>query len=323
MIRRRSLLAAPMAALPATIGRPSAAQAQGHYPDRPVTIVVGFGAGGLVDVMARYLAEAARGKLGGSIVVENRPGAGSTVGNQRVVQARPDGYTLTIVTSSPFTIFPHLQSVPYDVRKDFTFIGQFLVTPTPAYVLASNPAQSWAELVARARAEPDSLRWTSSGARGAAHIATAAAFRKEGLQTIYVPFTGIAEGITSLLNGTIDMIVSSDYAPLLQDNKVRLLAEIGTDRLTGMEAIPTFRELGYPLAPQIYYGLGGPAGLPPEIVATWETLLREAVASQGWQELMRRYNAVPSYLNARDFTARVLEDHARFGPVIRELGLNT
>jgi len=320
MIHRRSLLAAPVAALPAAIGRPSVARAQARYPDRPVTIVVGFGPGGLTDVMARYLAEVVREKLGASVVVENRPGAGATIATQRVAQARPDGYTLTIVTSSPFTIFPHLQTVPYDVRKDFTFIGQFLVTPTPAYVLSSYPARSWQELIARARAQPDSLRWTSSGARGAAHIATEAALRKEGVQATYVPFTGIADGITSLLNGTIDMIVSSDYAPLLQDDKVRLLVEIGTERLAGMESIPTFGELGYPLPTQIFYGLGGPARLPAEIVATWEGLLREAVASEGWQELMRRYYAVPAFMGHKDFTARVQGDYERIGPVIRQLG---
>jgi tripartite-type tricarboxylate transporter receptor subunit TctC len=322
MIRRRSFLAAPAAALPALIGR-GPAQADTRYPDRPVTLLVGFGAGGLTDVMARYLAEMAREKLGVPVVVENRPGAGSTIATQRMAQARRDGYTLGVVTSSPYTIFPHIQPVPYEVQKDFTFIGQFLVTPAPAYVLSSNPYRSWQDLVAGARARPDSLRWTSSGARGAAHIATGAAFQKEGVKAIYVPFTGIAEGITSLLNGTIDMIVSSDFGPLLQDNKVRLLAEIGTERLPGMEALPTFAELGYPLPTQIYYGLGGPANLPTSIVATWENLLREVVASDGWKQLTQRYHAVSSFMESRDFAARVLGDYARMGPVIRGLGFNT
>lgn len=319
MLRRRSLLASALASTPAALAAPPA-QAQ-DYPSRPVTIVVGFGPGGAVDVMARHFAEAAQRTLGGPVVVENRPGAGATVAAQRVAQSRPDGYTLTIVTSSPFTIFPHLQRVPYDVRTDFTFIGQFLVTPHPAYVLAGNPHRTWQDLVAAARAQPDSLRWTSSGARGGAHIAMEAALRKEGVQAIYVPFAGIAEGITSLLNGTIDMVVSADYPPLLQDARVRLLVEIGGERLPGMESVPTFGELGYPLPTQIYYGLGGPAGLPPEIVQTWERLLRENVASESWQALMRRYYAVPAFLDSRAFSARVRADYERFGPLIQQLGI--
>lgn len=320
-MNRRSLMIAGALA-PALATPPHLARAQGRYPDRPVSIIVGFGPGGSVDIVARHLGDFARQKLGANCVVENRPGAGATLAVQRTAQARPDGHTLTIVTNSPYTVFPHLQRAPYDVLADFTYIGQILVTPCPAYVLSVSPFATWQDLIRKAKAEPESLRWTTSAIRGTAHIATEAALRQEGVQAIYVPFTGIADAITSLLNGTIDMIVASGFGPLLQDSRIRLLAEIGQERLPGLEAIPTFKELGYPLAASTWFGLGGPAGLPPDIAAVWETLLREALATEGLRTLLQRYGAVPSFLPGVAFSERVVAEYHECGSVIRQLGFD-
>jgi tripartite-type tricarboxylate transporter receptor subunit TctC len=316
-MQRRSLLLLPAAALAGT------AQAQERYPSRPVAIVVGFAPGGAGDATIRFIADAAKEKLGVPVVVENRPGAGATLAAARLARARPDGYALGLATSSPFTVAPHLQPAQYDVARDFTFLLQYLVTPHPAYVTTQSPFAGWQEMIAFARANPERLRWATAAPQGGPHIATEAAFRKEGIRAIFVPYGGGAEAITALLGGHIDMVVSSDYPPLLEAGQVRLLAEIGPEKVPGMEQVPTFAELGYPLALQIFFGLVGPAGLPPEVIATWERTMREIMATPAWTELMARYKATSSFLPHREFEPRVLSVHGEIGRLVRELGLRT
>ena len=316
-MRRRSLLTLPAATLAAP------ALAQERYPNRPVTLVVGFAAGGAGDAEIRAIAEAMRPRLGVPVVVENRPGAGGTIAATRIARAPPDGYTLGLATSSPFTVAPHLQSLPYDVTRDFTFVLQYLVTPHPAYVLTQSPFQSWREMVDWARANPERLRWATAAPQGGPHIATEAAFRAEGLRTIFVPFGGGSEAITALLGRHIDLVVSADFPPLLDAGQVRLLAEIGPERVPGMEQVPTFADLGYPLALEIFFGIAGPAALPTDIVALWEDAVREHMATPEWAALMQRFRATSAFLPRARFEPRVLVAFEKIGRLSLELGLRT
>jgi len=318
MMLRRSLLAL----LPAGLTMPGIAGTQGGYPSRPVTIVVGFSAGGTTDATARQIADFAQERLGVPVVVENRPGAGATIAAGRVAQARPDGYTLTIVSGSPFTIAPHLQHLPYDPLRDFTFIARYAASPTPAYVLAESRFASWQDVLDFARERPGDLRWTTAAPQGGPRIATQAAFAQLGLETTYVPFGSMADALTSLLNGTIDMAVSTDYPNLLSAGKVRLLAEMGTDRLPGMEALPTFGELGYPLPLQTAFGLGGPAGLPAAVVSRWEALLQDLLATPAWNMLLQRFYSVSAFEGSAAYTARLRQEYEATGAQIRRLDLS-
>jgi tripartite-type tricarboxylate transporter receptor subunit TctC len=314
-MRRRDLILST-----AALAAPGLAFAQERYPARPVTIMVGFTAGGTGDVVTRFVANAAREKLGQPVVVENRPGAGGTLAAERLARSRPDGLTLALATSSPFTVEPNTRQVPFDATKDFTYLTQWLVTPHCAYVLANSRFQTWAQLIDWARANPEGLRWGGPG-RGGPFMAAEAAFRSLGIRSIYVPFGGGADAITALLGGQIDMVCSSDYPPLLDAGQVRLLAEIGPTRMPGMEAIPAFGELGYPLAIQIFLGLVGPAGLPAEVIATWEGVMREVMATDAWGQLMGRIRAVSSFLPQAEFQARVLDNHRQIGALVNQLGL--
>jgi len=255
--------------------------------------------------------------------VENRPGAGATLAAGQLARSRPDGYTLSLATTSPFAVAPHLQTVQYDPLKDFTFLLQYLVTPHPAYVTTQSPFRSWQEVIAHARANPGRLRWATAAPRGGPHIATEAAFRKEGVRTTFVPFSGGSEAIAALLGGHIEMVVSSDYPPLLEAGQVRLLAEIGPDKVPGMENVPTFAELGYPLPLQVFFGLAGPAGLPTEVIGAWERAVQEVVATPAWIELMQRYKATTSFLPHARFQERVLATNREIGRLARELGFRT
>lgn len=314
MLRRNLMLASTSLALAAP------ALGQERYASRAVTIMVGFTAGGTGDVVTRFIAQAMREKLGQNVVVENRPGAGGTLAAERLARSRPDGYTLALATSSPFTVEPNTRQVPFDATRDFTYLLQFLVTPHCAYVLAGSRFRNWDDVVAYARANPDGLRWGAPG-RGGPFMAAEAAFRKLGISSIFVPYPGGAAAVTALLGEQIDMVVSSDFPPLLDAGQVRLLAEIGPTRMPGMEAIPAFGELDYPLAIQIFLGLVGPAGLPPDVIATWERGMREIMASAEWAQLMSRIRAVSAFLPQRDFQQRVLANHRDVGALVNQLGL--
>ncbi|MBX6372669.1 MAG: tripartite tricarboxylate transporter substrate binding protein [Acetobacteraceae bacterium] len=321
-MQRRTLLSAASAALALT-ATGARAQQRDRYPSRPITILVGFAPGGAGDVTARFIADAAKEKLGVPVVVENRPGAGATLAAAQLARSQPDGYTFALATTSPFTVSPHLQTVQYDAAKDFTYLVQYLVTPHPAYVTTQSPFRTWQDVIAYARANPGRLRWATAAPRGGPHIATEAAFRKEGVRTTFVPFGGGSEAIAALLGGHIEMVVSADYPPLLEAGQVRVLAEIGPDKVPGMENVPTFVDLGYPLPLQMFFGLAGPAGLPAEVIGIWERVVQEIMATPAWADLMQRYKATSSFLPHARFQERVLFTNREIGRLVRELGFRS
>jgi tripartite-type tricarboxylate transporter receptor subunit TctC len=298
-----------------------AAQAQGAYPSRPMTYLVGFAAGGAGDMTGRVLADAARDRRGATLTVEFRPGAGATLAAGQTARARPDGYTLNLFTGSAMLTAPQMQRVPYDVTKDFTFICSFVSFPIPIYVKADSQFQSWAQLIDFARANPGRLRWGTAAVRGTAHIATEAAFRKEGLNTTFVPFGGGADAITALLGGHIEAVVSSDYGPQLDAGTVRLLAESGPNKIPGFEQLPTFKELGYPIAVPSVYGIAGPAGLPAEVVTFWERLVQEIMPTQPFREYLRLLRGAGIFEGQQQFTESVLKAYSELGAAIDAAGM--
>ena len=297
--------------------------AQDKYPSRPVTTIVGFAAGGAGDAMSRLVAETAREKRGAIVAVEFKPGAGATIGAGQVARSKPDGYTLGFYAGSPFLTAPHMQRVPYDVRKDFTFITVYCAISLAAYVKADSPFKTFKDVVAYARANPGKLRWSTATPRGSAEIMTTAAFRHEGVQTTLVPFGGGSEAIIALLGGHIDLSVSSDYGPQLNAGNLRVLAETGSIKIPNMANIPTFAELGYPIAETQKYGLFGPAGLPKEVVNYWEKLILEMTKTPAYDAALKKMWFTPIYEDSPVFTRSVHEAYQRFGEAIETLGLRS
>ena len=314
---RRTLLT-----LPAALALPGLARAQGTYPSRPVTILLSLAPGGSADGTMRFIAREASKELGVPVVVENRPGGAQTIATTRAARSPADGYTLLHAPGSPFSTVPHLQAVSYDVETEFTYIGQYATLLHPNYVLTGSQWQTWAELVDFAKANPGRLRWASATPMSGPHLANAAAFQHLGIESIFVPFKGGAETVTALLGGHIDMSVSSDYAPLLTAGQVRLLSEIGPRRSPGMEQIPSFGELGYPLPVQIGFGLAGPANLPPEVIETWIRVLRKVDAMPEWHEIMNRYMATRSLVTGDAYREQVIGTYRRVGQIIPSLRID-
>jgi tripartite-type tricarboxylate transporter receptor subunit TctC len=281
---------------------------------------VTFPAGGPTDITARALAEATTKHLGQQVLVENRPGAAGTLGYATLATARPDGYTVALATTSPFTVAPHFQPVQYDVAKDFTFLFQMLVSPQPLFVRTDSPHKTWSELVTWARANPGGFLWSTAATNGGTHIATEAALRSLGIQATYVPYKGGAEVITALLGGEIMAVVSDSFGPFAANGQVRLLVETSPDKFPDYPNLQTFSELNYPLSVRIFYGLAAPAGLAPDVLAAWESAAQDMVKSKGYQDLMARQKTAASYQSSAEFTASILDVHRRMGKLVPELG---
>jgi tripartite-type tricarboxylate transporter receptor subunit TctC len=303
----------------ATLMRPGIAAAA-SYPAKPVTILVPFAAGGGGDLLARLAADHARNKRGIPVAVEYRPGAAATIAPSQVARAAPDGTVLGLYSVSPFLTVPHLQKLSYDTTKDFTFISVYAFIPLALYVATESAFKDWAGILRYAKDNPGKLRWGTSGVRGVAHVAVEAAFRKEHVQTTFVPFTGGAEAITAMLGGHIEAVVSADYGPHLAAGRVRLLALTGSEKLEGQPQLPTFKDMQYPLATEAIYGLFGPAKLAADVVAYWENLTREMAATDEYKAVLAVANAGPLYLDSKAFTANVIENYAKLGEAIVELG---
>ncbi|HSH91864.1 MAG TPA: tripartite tricarboxylate transporter substrate binding protein, partial [Ramlibacter sp.] len=266
-------------------------------------------------------AEYAREKRGATVTVEFKPGAGATIATGQVARAKPDGYTLSLFASSPFFGAPHLQKVPYDVNKDFTYITTYVAISNAVYVKSDSPHKTIKDIMAYAKANPGKLRWGTATTRSTAEISTNAALRHEGVTATLVPFGGGSEAITALLGGHIDMAVSSDYGPQLDAGNVRLVAETGSAKVPNMPQVPTYKELGYPVSVTTTYGLFGPAGLPPDVIAWWDSLIKEMMETPAYHAAVKKMRFTPYYENSATFTRSVADGYQRFGKAVDDLGL--
>lgn len=317
MYFKRTLAAAAAAALVAIMP----ASAQSSYPDQAITIVVPYAPGGGGDTFTRTIADLARDILGVNVNVENRAGGGATIGVGSVARANPDGYTIGFVSTSPVVVAPNFSRVPYDPATDLTYLARFVTSPHPMVVRADSQWQTYEDLVAWVKENPGRLRWSTAGVRGGPHIATEAAFRTEGLNAVFVPMQGSSEVLAGLLGDTLDVGVISDFAVPLQAGDVRVLAESGPEKIASLPEIPTYSELGYPLAPSIFFGLIGPANLPDEVVAKWEDTLKQVVEDERFKEVARRLNANISYLGHEEFQASVVGDIKAMATTLEDLGM--
>ncbi|MBS3652381.1 tripartite tricarboxylate transporter substrate binding protein [Pseudaminobacter sp. 19-2017] len=320
MNRRGFLLSSFGVAGTGILGLPRFSYAQA-YPARPTTIIVPFAAGGAGDLSGRVIADFASNQKGDPTAVDFRPGAGATIGTAQVAESTADGTTLGLYSVSPFGTTPHLQKVSYDPLTSFTYVAAHVFVPIAFYVKADSPFATWDDAVKFAVDNPGKFRWGTAAVRGAAHLATEAAFRRAKAQATFVPFKGGSEAMTALLGGHIEASVSSDYGPQLDAGQVRLLASTGTEKIAAFPDLPTFGEMGQPIAVEATYGLVGPAGLPAEVVTYWNDAVKELQAAPEFADYLKVVKGGQLYWNSEEFTERAKEAYTNLGQAIKELGL--
>jgi tripartite-type tricarboxylate transporter receptor subunit TctC len=269
--RRQILSTASLAAGAAAAAALGIARAKaGTYPERPIKIIVPFAPAGPTDIMARILGQNLGPALGGNAIVENRPGAGGNIGIGVVAHSEPDGYTLLVV-SSAFVVNPGLYAkIPYDPYKDFAPVAELGTTPNSIVVTRKLGVNSIAELIARARANPDELNYASPGAGTTPHLSGELLKIVGGIEMTHVPFSGAAPAIQALLAGTTQVAVSALPAvlPFTQSGELKVLAVTGGNRWPDLPDVPTMVELGYKdFIAETFQIFLAPAKTPPDIVA--------------------------------------------------------
>jgi len=310
-----------MFALAAAFAGAAPASAQ-TFPDRPITLVVPYPAGGGNDVLARLVAEKMAKSLGGTIVIENRGGAGGTIATRQVAKSAPDGYTLLIATSS-LAINPALYpNVGYDPRKDFSPIGLIASSQNVVLVHPSLPARSIPELIALAKQRQ--LDFASTGSGSSVHLAAELFAAMASVKMNHVPYRGSGPALTDLLGGHVPIMFATlpPAIGLVRDGKVRALGVTGPKRAVAFPDLPTVAEAGLPgYEAVLHYGLVAAAGTPRPIVDRLNSALRDALADEALKTRLATEGAEALPSSPEDYAADIDAEEIKWSKIVRDAGL--
>lgn len=315
----RKALMTFIVALAASIAAPAMAQ---EFPTKPITLIVPWTAGGSTDIAMRAIAEAAGKHLGQPVIVENRAGGSGTVGPaQMAATAKPDGYTIAQI---PITIFrlPLMQQTTWDAEKDFSYIVHLTGYTFGIITKADSPFKTWEDVVAFAKANPGKVTYATPGAGTSLHIGMEQIAAKAGIKLTQVPFKGNAETNAAVLGGHVTLAAdSSGWKPLVEGGQVRLLMIWTAQRSKTWPNTPTLQESGYPFVFDSPFGIAGPKGMDPKIVAKLHDAFKKAIDDPKVQELLAKYDMVPNYKSTEDYQKFVTQSIAAESEVIQRLGL--
>jgi len=307
----------------AAFGFAGAAGAQ-DYPERPVTLVVPYAAGGGNDVMARIVAEKMSKTLGQQIVIENRGGAGGSIATRMVAHAAPDGYTLVLGGTGTLAVAPTLYSnAGYDPRKDFAPVGLIATSALVVLVHPSVPATSLKELIALAKEKPGQLNFASAGVGSGMHLGTELFELMADVKLTHIPYKGTGPALTDLLGGHVSIFFSSlpSAIPLIQAGKVRALGVTGAKRSAVLPDLPTVAESGVPgYEAVLHYGIVAPAGTPQPVIAKLNAALREAVASPEVHEKIAADGAEPLASTPEEYAADIDREETKWAAIVKRSG---
>lgn len=304
---------------------PLFAMAQSDFPSRPVKLVVPFPPGGSTDVVARLLGVKLGEALGQPVVIENRPGAGATLGTDVVVKAAPDGYTLLMTAFPSITTAPISNpAVRYDPLRDFTHIAMICTFPNALVVRTDAPFRSVADLVSFAKEHPGRIFYGSAGPGSAGHLTGELLRRQAGIQIEHVPYKGAAPAFADLLAGQISASFDGVINAVSQARagKIRILAVSSDERLTALPDVPTIAETVKGVAGESWFGLAGPAGIP---AAVEQKLERETLSALQAPEVRGRLSETGmtvTALGSAELVKFIERDIQKWTPVIKGAKLN-
>lgn len=317
-LRRRALLALGTAAL----ATPAFAQPQ--FPNRPIRLVFPWPSGGSADAQVRSMCETASRILGQPIVVESRPGVSGTLGPQQVAaQGRPDGYTLTIMHHTVMR-WPFMTRTPrWDPVEDFTHVMGVAGWLFGTVVRAGSPYRSWQDVVDAARANPGKLTYGATGAGSSPHLTMVEIQEKLGIELTHVPYRGGAEAMTAALGGHVDMVSdSAAWAPFVDSGEMRALHVWSPQRSRRFPDVPTLKDVGVDMVSVTPYGISGPKGVDPEIVARLHEALKEGLFEAGNEAIRERFDLQLAYHDPAGYTRYVTEQTARERALVQRLGIS-
>ena len=312
-----SIISLAIGALSA-VTQPAFAQS---YPNKPIKLLVPFPAGGATDILARALSQKLGEKLGQAVVVENRPGAGGTIGSDAAAKAAADGYTLLLATSSTHSIGPAINpKIPYDAQADFTPLGYVASSPNVVLVPITSPAKTMREFIDYARKNPGKLNYASSGNGTIVHLTTELFKSQSNTFMVHIPYRGTALAIPDLVSGKVDVMFDSLVTglPHVKDGKLRALAVTSSLRTPLAPDLPAAAEVLPGFESTTWFGLYGPKAMPADIVQRVNSALNAALADADVKERFARLGAEPTGGNPQSFADMVRADSTKWKMIITQ-----
>lgn len=296
------------------------------FPDRPVRIVVPYGAGGAADILARTLAAKLSEEWTKGVVVENKPGGVGVIGISLVVQSPPDGYTLASVPVSDLAVNPHLyRKRPFNVLTDLTPVSQVGAVPNVLVVASGRGVSNARELIALAKSRPDGLSYSSPGIGSQAHLAAEMFAERAGVKLLHVPYNGVAAALSDVAGGQVDLMFAQlpTALPFIKDGRLRALGVASEKRSELVPDMPTLaEETNLPFEDAISWsGLMAPAGTPLPLRERIARSVTAAMRSPDVQQKLRAQGTVGLGGTPQELAAAIAKDHERYGKVIRTLNV--
>jgi tripartite-type tricarboxylate transporter receptor subunit TctC len=313
---RRVLLIAALVLIAAV---PAAAQ----YPERPLTIVAAYPAGGMVDIVARPMADLMKKKFPKGVAVLNRPGGGGSVGTAEVVQAKPDGYTTILAPLSTLVIQPQINDLPYKTPDDYEPILNVISFYPVLAVRADSPWKTAQEFIGAARAAPGKLRVGSPGEATSSHLSLEELSRRANVKFTHVPFSGWGEGSPALLGGHIEGIVAQpgEVRPLVEGKKLRVLAVFQRNRHPMFPDAPTAKELGYDFAMGVWFMLTAPKGTPAPVLKYLHDAAKAAMDDPAFVSMAAARGVDIDYRAGDKLKQDLWREYKDHGEILKRLGM--
>ncbi len=319
---RRCLVMGALLTLGAGMTLP--AYADSDYPTRPIRMIVAFGAGTTTDTIARLLSEKMSASLGKPVIVENRAGAGGSIGTDAVAKAAPDGYTLSLGTVGTFAINKSLYSkLAYDPKRDFEPISVVGYTPTLLVTRYDSPLNSVQDLVAYTRNNPGKVTFASAGSGTSGHLSGAMLSRLSKQDMLHIPYKEGAQAVTAVMSGETDFMFYHPTAVMgqIQAKRLKALGVSSAKRSRSAPDVPTIEESGYqPFDLTAWFMLAGPKGLPPAVLDKLETAARTALADPGLARKLAEQGIEPSDLSRDKLPAFLDEEIDKWAAVVQQAG---
>src|SRR5438445_5356699 len=314
------------AALALLLATASAAEVRAQpYPSRPIRLVVPFPPGGSTDILARALGQKLAEGLAQAVVIDNRPGAGGSIGSEAAARAAPAGYTLVMGQLGPLAVSPAIyRDLPDDPVKSFAPVSLMAIVPSVLVVNPQVPAASASELIAYARANPGKLTYGSAGSGSTSHLTTEYFKLATGTDILHVPYKGVGPMLTDLISGQLSMGINGAPAvmPHVNSGRLRALAVTGLTRLPSLPQIPTLDESGVKgFDASGWYGILAPAGTPGSIVAKLNAEIRRIMQTPDLRARLDNEGAIPWAGSPEEFGAFIVAEIARCGAVLKRSGL--
>ena len=303
------------------VSRPAPSFSQEKYPVRPINLIVGYPAGGSVDVCARPFAMAASKSLGQPIIIINKPGGGSSVAMASLKNEKPDGYTIGLLISGA-VMSQHMRKVPFDTARDFTPIMQYGVYLYGLVVRSDSPWKSFKDFMAYAKANPGKVRYSTAGAGTPQHLVMERLAVKEGLQWKHIPFDGGSPAVTALLGGHVEAASqTTEWKKYVESGQLRLLAVYGEKRMIDFPEVPTLLDLGYSIIAPSLGSVVGPKGLSPQVVEMLHGAFKKAMDDPDFIRISRQMDMPPVYRGPQELAKHLVEMNEEVGSLVTSLGL--